>query len=153
VSWELGEFRDRPSMLRQREEWIRFSYSNEDTKDEERRRAGSSTDGQMWCQAPSSHLSRDHAATLDIFACLVTSCECERAFSSAKKPIILRQRFDCFNDSDKSWPKRHNTQIRPDLSAVCYLCCTAGTAPQHITPEGNSLGDYIIEALECLRVW
>jgi hypothetical protein len=31
-------------MLRQREEWIRFSYSNKDTKDEERRRAGSSGD-------------------------------------------------------------------------------------------------------------
>jgi hypothetical protein len=31
-------------LLRQREEWIRFSYSNEDTKDEERGRAGSSTD-------------------------------------------------------------------------------------------------------------
>jgi hypothetical protein len=31
-------------VLRQREEWIRFSYSNEDTKDEERRRAGSPTD-------------------------------------------------------------------------------------------------------------
>jgi hypothetical protein len=28
------------NLLRQREEWIRFSYSNEDTKDEERRRAG-----------------------------------------------------------------------------------------------------------------
>ena len=25
-------------LLRQREEWIRFSYSNEDTKDEERRK-------------------------------------------------------------------------------------------------------------------
>jgi hypothetical protein len=25
------------SMLRQREEWIRFSYSNEDTKDEEKK--------------------------------------------------------------------------------------------------------------------
>jgi hypothetical protein len=31
-------------VLRQREEWIRFSYSNEDTKDEEEERAGSSTD-------------------------------------------------------------------------------------------------------------
>src|SRR5436305_2398950 len=32
------------TVLRQGEEWIRFSYSNEDTKDEEERRAGSSTD-------------------------------------------------------------------------------------------------------------
>jgi len=31
------------AVLRQREDWIRFSYSNEDTKDEERR-AGSWTD-------------------------------------------------------------------------------------------------------------
>jgi hAT family C-terminal dimerisation region len=45
---------------------------------------------------------------LDIFACPATSCECERAFSSAKKLI---------------------------------------------TPERNSLGDNIIEALECLRAW
>ena len=29
---------DMKYMLRQREEWIRFSYSNEDTKDEERRK-------------------------------------------------------------------------------------------------------------------
>ena len=43
---------------------------------------------------------------LDVFACPATSCECEQAFSSAKKLI---------------------------------------------TPEGNLLGDNIIEALECLR--
>jgi hypothetical protein len=43
----------RGRVLRQREEWIRFSYSNEDTKDGEEERAGSSTDGQIWCQAPS----------------------------------------------------------------------------------------------------
>jgi hypothetical protein len=42
----------------------------------------------------------------DIFACPATSCECERGFSSTKKPI---------------------------------------------TPERNSLGENIIEALECLR--
>jgi hypothetical protein len=31
-------------LLRQREEWIRFSYCNEDTKDQEEERAGLSTD-------------------------------------------------------------------------------------------------------------
>jgi hypothetical protein len=45
---------------------------------------------------------------LDTFACPATSCECERAFSSAGKLI---------------------------------------------TSERNSLGDNLIEALECLRAW
>jgi hypothetical protein len=31
-------------VLRQRKEWIQFSYSNEDTKDEKEDKAGSSTD-------------------------------------------------------------------------------------------------------------
>jgi hypothetical protein len=44
----------------------------------------------------------------DIFACPATSCECERAFSSAEKLITL---------------------------------------------ERSSLGDKLIEALECLRAW
>ena len=45
---------------------------------------------------------------------------------------LLRQRFNCFNYSGKSWPKKHNTQIRPDLSAANYICCAAGSAPQHL---------------------
>jgi hypothetical protein len=42
VAWRLKTNAYKPSaceiLLRQREEWIRFSYSNEDTKDEERRK-------------------------------------------------------------------------------------------------------------------
>src|SRR4051794_15083742 len=48
------------------------------------------------------------AVAFDIFACPATSCECERAFSSANKLI---------------------------------------------TPERNSIGDNLIEALECLKAW
>jgi hypothetical protein len=49
-------------LLRQREEWIRFSYSNEDTKDEERSWVG----GRRLNVVPGAKrapLSQDHATT------------------------------------------------------------------------------------------
>jgi hypothetical protein len=53
-------------MLRQREEWIRFSYSNEDTKDEERRK-GWVVKGRLnvVASAKPAPLSQDHATTLE----------------------------------------------------------------------------------------
>jgi hypothetical protein len=57
---------------------------------------------------PVRHIPTLQCWAFDIFACPVTSCEYEQAFSSANKLI---------------------------------------------TPERNSLGDNVIEALECLRAW
>jgi hypothetical protein len=61
-----------------------------------------------WWDLLGQHLPSIRQWAFDTLACPATSCECERAFSSAKRLI---------------------------------------------TPDRNSLGDELIEALECLKAW